>query len=68
VPGARAALCADAETARGARRFNDANVLALSLRTTSEALLTEILDGWFESEPSSEHDDVANIRHVDEIG
>ncbi len=67
VPGARAALCADAETARGARRWNDANVLALSLRSTSEALLTEILDGWFESEASSEHDDVANIRHVDEI-
>ena len=67
VPGARAALCADAETARGARRWNDANVLALSLRTTSEALLSEILDGWFEEGPSSEHDDVANIRHVDEI-
>ena len=67
VPGTRAALCADAETARGARRWNDANVLALSLRTTSEALLSEILDGWFEEAPSSEHDDVANIRHVDEI-
>lgn len=68
VPGARAALCGDAETARGARRWNDANVLALSLRTTSEALLTEILDGWFEGIRSDEHDDVANIRHVDEIG
>ncbi len=67
VPGARAALCGDAETARGARRWNDANVLALSLRTTSEAVLTEILDGWFESEPSGEHDDVANVRHLDEI-
>src|SRR2546423_13179189 len=39
VPGIRAALCADAETADGARKWNDANVLALSLRTTSEALL-----------------------------
>jgi len=68
VAGARAALCNDPETARGARRWNDANVLALSLRTTSEALLSEILDGWFEEGPSSEHDDVANIRHVDEIG
>lgn len=67
VPGARAALCGDAETARGARRWNDANVLALSLRGTSEALLSEILDGWFEGTPSVEHDDVANIRHVDEI-
>ncbi len=67
VPGVRAALCADAETARGARRWNDANVLALSLRGTSEAVLSEILDGWFDGAPSDEHDDVANIRHVDEI-
>jgi ribose 5-phosphate isomerase B len=67
VAGIRAALCADAETARGARRWNDANVLALSLRSTSEPLLSEILDGWFEATPSAEHDDVANIRHVDEI-
>ena len=67
VPGVRAALCADAETARGARRWNDANVLALSLRSASAAVVGEILDAWFASEPSGEHDDVANIRHVDEI-
>jgi ribose 5-phosphate isomerase B len=67
VQGVRAALCADAETARGARRWNDANVLALSLRATSPAVLEEILDGWFEGAPSTEHDDVANYRHVDEI-
>src|SRR5436305_12926208 len=68
VPGVRAALCADAETARGARKWNDANVLALSLRTTSPALLEEILDAWFSAAPSEEPNDVANIRHVDEIG
>ncbi|MEA2218829.1 MAG: ribose 5-phosphate isomerase [Solirubrobacteraceae bacterium] len=68
VPGVRAALCADADTARGARKWTDANVLALSLRGTSEALLEEILDGWFEGAPSHEDDDVANVRHVDEIG
>ena len=51
VPGVRAALCGDAETARGARKWNDANVLALSLRTTSPALLEEILDAWFASKP-----------------
>jgi ribose 5-phosphate isomerase B len=67
VPGVRAALCADAETARGARKWNDANVLALSLRSTSDALLEEILDGWFGGEPSGDADDVANVRHVDEI-
>src|SRR3954463_6137779 len=53
VGGIRAALCGDAETARGARKWNDANVLALSLRTTSAALLEEILDAWFDGEPSS---------------
>src|ERR1700754_3889633 len=68
VAGVRAALCVDAETARGARTWNDANVLALSLRTTSEAVLGEILDGWFETPPSEEADDVANVRHLDEIG
>ena len=67
VPGVRAALCGDAETARGARKWNDANVLALSLRATSPALLEEILDAWFSSGPSAESDDLANIRHVDEI-
>jgi len=67
VEGVRAALCADAETARGARKWNDANVLALSLRTTSDALLGEILDAWFEGEPSDDDADRANIRHVDEI-
>ena len=67
VAGVRAALCGDAETARGARRWNDANVLALSLRTTSEALLGEILDGWFEGQPSSEPDDVANVRHLADL-
>ena len=48
VRGARAALCTDAEQARGARKYNDANVLALSLRLTSEALALEILDAWFD--------------------
>lgn len=68
VPGIRAALCADAQTAAGARRWNDANVLALSLRTTSKAVLAEILDAWFAAVPSDEESDLANIRHVNEIG
>jgi ribose 5-phosphate isomerase B len=42
-------------------------VLALSLRSTSEAMLAEILAGWFETGPSREADDLANVRHVDEI-
>jgi ribose 5-phosphate isomerase B len=67
VIGVRAALCGDAETARGARKWNDANVLALSLRVTSQAVLEEILDGWFAAEPSTDADDRANIEHLDEI-
>jgi ribose 5-phosphate isomerase B len=67
VAGIRAALCADAETAAGARRWNDANVLALSLRTTSEAVLGEILDAWFDAAPSPDPEDRANVAHVDEI-
>lgn len=64
VAGVRAALCTDAETARGARRWNDANVLALSLRTTSPAVLDEILDPWFSTEPSRDAEDRENIDHV----
>ena len=67
VPGVRAALCGDAATADGARRWNDANVLALSLRTTSPALLDEILDAWFAGEPSPDAGDRANVAHLDEI-
>jgi ribose 5-phosphate isomerase B len=67
VPGVRAALCGDAATADGARRWNDANVLALSLRTTSAAVLEEILDAWFAGTPSPDEEDRANIAHVDEI-
>ncbi|HEX7669751.1 MAG TPA: RpiB/LacA/LacB family sugar-phosphate isomerase [Polyangiaceae bacterium] len=48
VPGVRAALCADAQTAQGARKWNDANVLALSLRATSPAVAREILEAWMD--------------------
>jgi ribose 5-phosphate isomerase B len=67
VPGIRAALCGDAQTADGARRWNDANVLALSLRLTSPASLEEILDAWFAGGPSADRDDVENIEHVAEL-
>jgi len=67
VTGVRAALCADAATAEGARRWNDANVLALSLRTTSAAELAEILDAWFQTKPSEDASDAENIAHVSDI-
>jgi ribose 5-phosphate isomerase B len=49
VRGVRAALCGDAQTAAGARKWNDANVLALSLRLLSEPLATEIVDAWLDT-------------------
>ncbi|MGA5323273.1 RpiB/LacA/LacB family sugar-phosphate isomerase [Streptomyces seoulensis] len=67
VPGVRAALCADAATAEGARRWNDANVLALSLRLTSEPLLKEILDAWFAAAPSDDEEDRRNVAHVEAL-
>ncbi len=67
VPGVRAALCTDGPTAAGARRWNDANVLALSLRSTSQAELAEILDAWFASGASADPDDRANVEHVHRI-
>jgi ribose 5-phosphate isomerase B len=67
VPGVRAALCADAATAAGARRWNDANALALSLRTTSAALLTEILDAWLAPPGRPDAEDAANVAHLAEL-
>lgn len=62
VVGVRAALCGDAETARGARRWNDANVLVMSLRTTTTALAREMLDAWFSAEVDT--NERANIAKV----
>ena len=67
VGGIRAALCVDAATAEGARRWNDANVLALSLRSTSTAELAEILDAWLGGEPSGDQEDRDNVAHLGEI-
>lgn len=60
VPGVRAALCGDIETARGARLWNDANVLALSLRLTTAELGRELIEAFFSSAPDgSEADQIA---------
>ena len=66
VRGIRAALCQDAETARGARMWNDANILAMSLRVMSEAVAKEILDAWFATGPSTDAEDVACLEFLAE--
>lgn len=64
VRGVRAALCGDAETARGARRWNDANVLALSLRATSPAVAKEILEAWLGTEADGDEWNRTQLRRV----
>jgi ribose 5-phosphate isomerase B len=66
VPGVRAALCGDAETARGARRWNDANVLALSLRATSAAVAEEIVGAWMQTR-DNDASEQSNIDKVNAI-
>jgi len=65
--GIRAALCADAETARGARLWNNANVLCLSMRRTSEVMVKEILDMWFSTSYEPNETDDKCLRIIDEI-
>ena len=67
VPGIRAALCDDAETARGARLWNDANVLCLSLRRTSEPVAREILDAWLATRYEPNETDDACLRQVEAL-
>src|SRR5436309_3283273 len=63
VVGVRAALCTDAETARGARRWNDANVLALGLRLTSPEVAKEMLAAFFATEPDdTEREQIDKLR------
>jgi len=67
VAGIRAALCGDAQTARGARKWNDANVLAMSLRATAPAVAREILDAWLDEDyDGTEDESIAAIRALEE--
>ena len=66
VPGIRAALCGDAQTARGARWWNDANVLVMSLRATSPDVAKEILDAWYsESVREAEKPIIAHLQEIE---
>ncbi|MDO8617023.1 MAG: RpiB/LacA/LacB family sugar-phosphate isomerase [Dehalococcoidia bacterium] len=67
VPGIRAALCGDAQTARGAKAWNQANVLCLSLRSASLAVAGEVLDAWFSAEPDpAEAENVNKLKTLDD--
>lgn len=65
VPGARAALCADAETARMARRYNHANVLALSMRSTTEAMGGEIVRAFLDAPWGDDAFDARNVAALE---
>jgi ribose 5-phosphate isomerase B len=64
VPGIRAALCDDAETARGARLWNNANILCLSIRRLSEVMAKEVLLSWFSTLYKSNPEDDACIKDL----
>ena len=64
--GVRAALCTDGETARGARLWNDANLLCMSLRLTSPEVAREILDAWL-STPEIDESERDNIERVNTL-
>ena len=65
IPGVRAALCGDAVTAEGARKWNDANVLALSLRATSPAVGIEILAAFLATAASEDPSDRHSIAALE---
>lgn len=67
VKGIRAALCADAQTSKGARLWNRANLLCMSLRTTTPALAKEILEAWLTTEYQPNPTDDACIAMIAEL-
>jgi ribose 5-phosphate isomerase B len=66
VPGVRAALAWDPWIAEGARKWNDANVLVLSLKRTEPETAKEIVDAWLSVE-APDPDEAANIARLAEL-
>lgn len=67
VPGIRAALCSDSETAKGARLWNNANVLCLSNRQTSLPIASEILSAWFATSYEANEVDDGCLNQLSEL-
>jgi ribose 5-phosphate isomerase B len=67
VPGVRAALAWDPWIAEGARKWNDANVLVMSLKRTEPETARQILDAWFavESPDPDEAENIARLAGLD---
>jgi ribose 5-phosphate isomerase B len=64
VPGARAALAWEPWIAEGARRWNDANVLVMSLKRTTPETARAIVDAWLSVE-SPDEDERENIAKLE---
>jgi ribose 5-phosphate isomerase B len=67
VAGIRAALCDDAETARGARLWNNANLLCLSYRRTTDIMAKEILDSWLDTSYQPNPEDDACLHALEKL-
>ena len=67
IPGVRAALVWEPWIAEGARRWNDANVLVMSLKRTTPETAREILEAWFavEQPDPDERDNIARLAELD---
>src|SRR6187549_4290751 len=63
VPGVRAALAWDPWIAEGARRWNDANVLVMSLKRTEPETAKQIVDAWLGVE-QPDPDEAGNIARL----
>jgi ribose 5-phosphate isomerase B len=66
VPGVRAALAWDPWIARGARLWNDANVLAMSLKRLSPDVAVEVVQAFLDT-PEPDPDEAANIARLGDL-
>jgi ribose 5-phosphate isomerase B len=66
VPGVRAALAWEPWIAEGARKWNDANVLVMSLKRTEPETARAIVDAWLSVE-APDPEEAANIARLAEL-
>jgi ribose 5-phosphate isomerase B len=66
VPGVRAALAWDPWIAKGARLWNDANVLAMSLKRLAPDVAVEVVQAFLDT-TQPDPDEADNIARLDDI-